>query len=59
MYVDVHTWICVILLDSKNNLCAGTEMMLMFLLQFWDGNRLQHDFVTILVVKMKYNLYVL
>lgn len=34
MYVDVHSCICVILLDFKNNLRARTEMMLMFLLDF-------------------------
>ena len=53
MHVDVCAWNCIILLDSKNKSCAETEMMLMSLLEFWDGNKLQHDFVTTRVIKMK------
>jgi len=45
MHVDVQDWDCVILLDFKNKLYVGTEMMLMSLLEFWDGDWLQHDFV--------------
>jgi len=59
MHVDVHVWNCIILLDSKNKLCAKIEMMLMSLLEFRDGNKLQHDFVTIRVIKMKQSRYVL
>jgi hypothetical protein len=40
-------------LDAKNKLCAETEMMLMSLLEFWDGNRLQQNFMTVRVIKMK------
>ena len=45
MHLDIQAWDYVILLDFKNKLYARTKMMLISLLEFWDGDRLQQNFV--------------